>query len=380
MGTKTTKVSADQTKKLESIGIKGIKTVEEGHAALLAFLAKNDIDGVDDEDFDALWAMAEVIFEGSDDELKEAAAELEESEKEAKAKGGKKGKKEAEAEVAEAEAEELTVDQMRIHLIDSGIMKKKEVKELKDKAVIKAFNDAKPSSDGAKEKGKDKPTAAPKAKTTTTKVSKKIDPLNNPEDATKYDAFKKELDKILKGHTLEYKFIANGGLSVRIVGENGSKVFLSYDTPKYNKENEIVASVFMPIKDQAVFEEIFGDDIEIKKAWNGAMYAANTTQKEVIAAFKENEAQLTSIVTSIVKKDEKLGKNREKMYDDLKSDKTDKANKAKDAVKAGKAKEVAASEKKAEKGADKPKKEKVEDVVETPKGDKKKDKKDKKKK
>lgn len=346
----TTKLSPDQIKELATIKITGVKTVEDASAKMISYLAKNEIDGVDDESYQELFNMSEVIFQGSDEELDEAAKEV--APKKATNKATKiapivdeeeeEDEDEDEDEDDEDEEEdEVTLDDMKAALIASGL-KKKAVSELTEKKIIAAYNKLQEEDEDEDEDEAEEVAPAPKAKpalkanvaetpkakpavaktVVAKKVSKKISPLTNPEDEAKFDKFKADLTKLLKGHEVGFNFIANGGLSVRIIGKNGSKVILSYDTPKYDKDEKIVASVFMPTKDEKLLSELFGEDIEIKSAWSGALHATNLSFSDVIGAFKENKETLDKLVNSIIKKDEKLGKNREKMEADLKSTKT----------------------------------------------------------
>ena len=379
----TTKLTSEQIKELAAIKITGVKTVEDASAKMISYLAKNEIDGVDDESYQELFNMSEVIFQGSDDELDEAAKEV------APKKADKKATKVApivaeeedededededeEEDEDETEAEdEVTLEDMKVALIASGL-KKKAVSELSEKKIIAAYSKLQEEDDEdedeedeaeevapAPKKGTVKPVAKPVvakpavAKAVVAKkVSKKISPLTNPEDEAKFDKFKADLTKLLKGHEVGFNFIANGGLSVRIIGKNGSKVILSYDTPKYDKDEKIVASVFMPTKDEKLLSELFGEDIEIKSAWSGALHATNLSFSDVIGAFKENKETLDKLVNTIIKKDEKLGKNREKMEADLKSTKTAKI----DDIKAkGKTKEKEVEEPAKDKKKDKKK-------------------------
>ena len=300
-------LSKEQKKNLKEVGITTAKTVEEGEQAMKDFLKGHDLD-TDDEDFDELYEMSALMYSDSDDENDDLADEVEEKETaernlyEESLNGGKSKKA---APAAEDEED------------DDDEEEKSEPAETEAEPV--------------EAKKEEKPKPKPKAKTApkkSAKVSKSLNPKVNPEDAKKFDALKKVLDDSLEV-SLKHNFIANGGLTVKYSGANGNRVLFSYDSPK-RKEDEILARVYFPaIKNEEKLRELFGEDFQMKPDWSNNILIHNVPLNEFTDLISNNIEFIENIVGGLSKKDEKLGKNRQKMEDDLKSKKKEKASSVK---------------------------------------------------
>ena len=291
---KTEKLTTAQIKDLDGVSIKGVKTVEEARKKMIAYLNKQEIDDVDEETYEALYDMVEAIYDDTDEALDAAVEEVDD-------------------EVEEVEDDSDEVDDEVDDLEDTA---EKEEKE-NDKVQKKTETTAKKATE-KKEKAKG-----------TKKPSKRLNPLENKDDAARYD----ELKKVL-GADFEYNFIANGGVSIKYLGKNSKKVFLSFDSPKVNKEGEVVGRVYLSsVKDEEVLQELFGEDIETKKSWSGNILIIGMSISELASSLKTNKKAFDNVIHNLTKKDEKLGKNRAKMEEDLKKENKAKATKAKSAKK-----------------------------------------------
>ena len=310
----TTPLTKEQIKSLSKVGISGIETVEQGREAMIAFLKKNDISDVNDESFEDLYEMTEAMYEEPEAEdekpepkktakkkVAEPEAEEEEDDDEEDEEEEVKPKKSAKKEEEKTEPKKTTKKKVEVEEEDEEDEIEEEEEEVKPKKSAKKEEDEKPKKAAVK---KDK----------VTKVSKRLDPLNNEEDAAKYDGLKKVL-----GDKFEYNFIVNGGVSVKHIGKNNKKVFLSFDSPKTNDKGEIIGAVYLPIvREEDKLIELFGEDFKIKKYWSGNLLMFDIPLKSVVDSIKENRASFDKILQILIKKDDKLGKNREKMESDLK--------------------------------------------------------------
>lgn len=311
---KSEKLSKAQVKQLQSIGIVKCKDVEDGRQKMIEFLHSESIEDVEEDSFDELFEMASLMYDGSDAENNDLAEEVEEEDLEA----------EIEAEVEEEEVEE------------------------------------KP-----KKKGKAKTEKTPKAKTDKVKrTTKRLDPKNNPEDAKRYDELLEAVQALSPDDSFDFNFIANGGVTVKYLRENSKRAFFSFDSPK-SKEGKILARVYFPVlKKEEDVKDIFGEDYEIKADWSGNHLVHDVELNELVTLMTADAEKFQAILTSLGKKDEKLGKNRQKMEDDLKQTKTEEVEKLKGKKKSGKAKKTEAV-------AEEVVEEAVEETVETPKPKKK---------
>lgn len=288
-----TKLSKEQKAQLEKLGLTGFTTVEESREKLVELMKELGIDD-DGESWEDIYSIVETLIEDSaeDEELMdEVEAEDEDEEDE-----------DEEAEDEEAEDEQEIV-----------LPTKKEKQKAEEQKTGKAKAEAKAVE--AKKKDKVIPEKVAKAP----KVSKRFNPIGDPNDAKKFDGIKKALAKFGK---FEYNFIANGGCSIKFLGKNSTKVFLSFDTPRI-EDGELIGGMFIPsIKDKEKLTEIFSEDYEIKNAWSGIPFVAKFPLNELIQVLADQEEFFKKLLDGFGKKDVTLGKNREKMEEQLKVEKT----------------------------------------------------------
>jgi hypothetical protein len=129
----------------------------------------------------------------------------------------------------------------------------------------------------------------------------------------------------------EFNFISNGGVSVKLLGKNSKKVFLSFDSPKVTKDGDIIGRVYLSsVRDEEVLKTLFGEDIQTKKSWSGNILIVDMNLEDVVSSIKENREAFDDVISKLNKKDEKLGKNREKMEKELKKETSEKATKVKE--------------------------------------------------
>ncbi len=317
MAKKEVKLSKEQVKELAGVGIKGVNTVEEARKKMIEFLNENDIEDVDDDSYEDLFEMVDAMYEDSEQANDDLADEVEDEDSEDEDEDSDDEDEEEDEEEDDEDEDEDEEDEEPAPKKKSSSKKNVEVEKKNDKVQKSADKKAKKETT-KKEKAKAEP-----------KVSKRLNPLQSEEDAKKFDALKKAL-----GKDFEYNFIANGGVSVKFLGKNNKKVFMSFDSPKVTKDGEIIGRVYMSsVRDENVLRDLFGEDFEIKKSWSGNMLVMGISLDELVECIKENKDGFDEVVANLSKKDEKLGKNREKMEKDLKSSNAKKAEKVKSSKK-----------------------------------------------
>lgn len=295
MSTKLTKKEIATLK--TDCGIKDVTTREEATEKMVEFLEANEIDDLDNVPFEELVSMTEVMYEGSDDESEDLADEVEEEDQE------------EEEEDQEDETEEEDED-----LEDEE--KEEEEEDNEPKTKVKSKTKAKTES---KTETKEKTKSSPKRK------NRKLDPKNNPEDAKKFDKLISTIKDQFSDHNFEFNFIANGGLTVKFLGENSKRAFFSFDSPK-NKDGVISARVYFPtIKDEQKIRDLFDNQYEVKPDWSDNILVRDIGLTELVEFFEEKSDELQTLLKNFGAKDSKLGKNRDKMEEELKKGKVEKA-------------------------------------------------------
>jgi hypothetical protein len=308
-------LAKDVLAKLGKVGITGVKTEDEAKAKMIEFLQKNEIDDCEDDSFEDLYDMVEAMYDGSEEEMNDIASEKSES-----AESEDEEEDEDDEEEDEDDDEEEDDDEDDEEEDDE----EEDDEEEDDAEEVEKANDKKQKTAVKKATTKAKTTA--KAKGEKSK-SKRLNPLENAEDAKKYDGLK----KVLGEDEFEFNFIANGGVSVKYLGKNSKKVFLSFDSPKVTKEGEILGRVYMSsIRDEDVLQRLFGDEIETKKSWSGNILIIGMPLDELVETLENNWDEFEAVLGTLTKKDEKLGKNRKKMEDDLKQTSKKKATEKKE--------------------------------------------------
>jgi len=296
-------LSQEWIDKLQEVGIKGVTSEAEARTKMIEFLQENDIEDVDDDPMDELYLMVEAMYDGSDAELDDASEDDEE-----------------EDDVEETDADDSDEDEEEDDEEEDDEEEEDEEDEEDDAEEVEKANDKVQKKTVAKAK---KQATAKATASGTKKSSKRLNPLENKEHAEKYDGLK---DVLNERGDFEFNFIANGGVSIKHLGKNSKKVFLSFDSPKVTKEGEIVGRVYLSsVRDEDVLQGLFGDDIETKKSWSGNILIIGMPLEELVSTLDENWEEFQAVLDKLSKKDEKLGKNRAKLEKDLKAEKTTKA-------------------------------------------------------
>lgn len=276
---------------IERLGALGITEKDEASAkkAVLKHLENNDITEVDDELLDDLIEMAEAFpleeteetEETSEEELDEASEELEETNDE--------------------EEEEMPAPK---------------------KPAGKSASKAAPAA---------KAPAKKAAKKETAKKSKRIDPAKSAKDRVHYDFLS---EKMPNGEKFEYNWLSGGGLAVKHVGKNAKKSLISFE-PSLQEDGTLVGNLIFNIwkKNIKRLKEIIGADYDVAQTWSGNPYVAGASSKDYLKILSKKDF-MKEMLAMVEKGDEKLGKNRDKMEDNLKKG----SAKAKPAVKAPAAK------------------------------------------
>ena len=295
------KLTKSQIEKLSALGITE-KDEAAAKKAVLKHLADNDIMDVDDELLDDLIEMGEAFpiteeaeedDEATDDEELDAASdELEDEEEEAPAPKRAPAKKAADAPAEKAAAKK-----------------------------------------------------AP-AKKAPAKKSKKIDPANIEEDRAHYDFLS---EKMPNGDKYEYCWLSGGGLAIKHIGKNAKKSLISFEPSL--QDGTLVGNLIFNIwkKNQKRLKEILGSDFDLAQTWSGNPYIAGVSSKDYLKILSKKDF-MKEMLAMVEKSDTTLGKNRDKMEENLKngSSKTAPKAPAKPAAKApAPAKKAAAPAKKA---------------------------------
>lgn len=297
------KLTPAQIKELAKVGITA-STMEEARTKMIDYLKKQDIDDVEDESYQELYDMVDAIYDDTEEAIDAAADELDDEEDDTTDESDDEEEDDEEEDESDEDEEEDEEDEEEI---EEQAEVEQKANDKKQKKVEKKVEKK------AKEKVEKKPT-------------KRLNPLQNDDDAAKYAPLK----KVLSGSEFEFNFIANGGVSVKYLGKNSKKVFLSFDSPKVTKDGEIVGRVYLSsVKDEEVLKNLFGEDIETKKSWSGNILIVGISINELADALKTNRKAFDEVLANLSKKDEKLGKNREKMEAELKKENAEKATKKK---------------------------------------------------
>lgn len=287
---KSEKLTKAQLNSLSTVGISGAKTAEEARTIMIEYLVKNEIEDCDDDSFEDLFEMVEAIYEDSDEEM--------------------------EAAVEEMEAEEIEEDEADEE--DDEDEDDEEIEDEEDEEEI----EAKLKKQAKKERKKNDTVQNKKQK----KVKVKFDPKNNPEDAKIFDPIVELFEE--NGVSVETNILTNKGITVFAKNENSKKVIIAFFGSKF-VDGELIGKVNIPtIKDEDTLAEIFGDDVETKMEGN-CRISRDVSFEELLATIKLKWELFEGIVSKLIKKDEKLGKNRKKMEDNLKAEKVAKATKKK---------------------------------------------------
>lgn len=267
------KLSDQMVKRMKTIGISA-KTEEEARKKLLAFLEKQGIEGMEEEDTDSLIEMAE-SFGDEDEVVNEAEREAEDLADEAD------DEEEGEAEEAEEEPEEA----------------EEKPKKTSKKAKVEV------------EKAEKKPAAKKQNSTRGVKINPKV----NAEDRKMFKVF----HELFPTDKYNYCWVSNCGVNIKNKGTNSNRSLVlleNFTSKEVGGKDVTTCNLYFSILNNR--ENVLNDKgIEFEHCWNGTPFIKNLTVDEAIETIKEVYEDITGLV---YKADKKLGENRKKMEESLK--------------------------------------------------------------
>lgn len=275
------KIDAALAKKLKDLKITA-KTEDEARKKLLAILEKEGVEGMDDEDTDTLIDMVDSFVDNDaeepdeTDEVEEEVDETEETEEEPEEEEKKPAKKAAPAK------------------------KKTEEKPAKKETTKKTTKTTeKPAKKEAKTEEKK-----------TSKRGKRLDPKNVAADRKEFDALKK-----LFGEGYNYAWLSSFGVTIKHVGKNGSRGIVTIENCTKLDDGNVHCNLYLltMAKQTDKLDEL-GLDYGI--CWSGAPYMKGIILDEIVEVLEKLYDDITSFVTTV---DKRLGDNRKKMEENLKS-------------------------------------------------------------
>ena len=264
------KLSDQMVKRMKTVGISA-KTEEEARKKLLAFLEKQGIEGMEEEDTDSLIEMAESF--GDEDEV------VNEEEQD------------AEDLADEAEDEE-----------DEDDDEEPEEEEEKPKKISKKAK--------AEVKKAEKKPAAKKQNSTR---GVKINPKVNAEDRKVFKVF----HELFPTDKYSYCWVSNCGVNIKNKGTNSNRSLVlleNFTAKEVGGKYVITCNLYFSILNNK--EDVLNDKgIEFENCWNGTPFIKNLTVEDAIETIKEVYEDITGLIS---KADKKLGENRKKMEESLK--------------------------------------------------------------
>jgi len=285
-----TKLTAPTSKKLTALGFKA-KSEEEAKTVVNAFLIKNGIEGMEDEELETLIDLAESFVDldenpaaeepktETEEELEELAAEEEIPAKKPVSKTPAK-----KTVVVEEEEEEIPA--------------KKAVAKAATKPVAKA---------AVKEVAKSIPK---KEEVVKTAKATKLNPKDVEEDRVHFEFLK----ALFPDEDYLYAWISNAGVTVKYKGKNSNRAVLSLENGSVKADDTFVATLYLPTFNGHV-DGLTENGIDHEICWSGVPFIKALDIDELTEILT---ALLPSIETSVNKLDKKLGENRTKMEENLK--------------------------------------------------------------
>lgn len=298
----------ERTEKLLGVTIK-TKTEEEARPKLVAFLVKNEVEGIEDDPIRDLVEMAEVFVEDEPAKptikasKKVVAPEPEEEEEE-------------EASEEEEEEEEVTEEDELDETLE-------EEEEEAPKPVKKGAVAAKPAPKAAAKpavKATPKAAAEPKAASRTNLPGEKFDARNN-------KAHEKYLKPFLAFFpTKDFELvILKQGVTVRVLGKNAKTTIVNFDDLKIvdgKLAGNFYANRFKSADDlmEVLPEEYHDKEIGMFRMESHPS-VRKVSQDELFDIFENSEVIRVSLDRANAK-DVKMGINREKLEETLNAGKT----------------------------------------------------------
>ncbi len=330
---------------LKSVGITGVKTEDDAKKKLVAFLAENDVDNVEDEDLKSLIEMADAFYEGdapeestSSETETEADDLAEEVEGEEEEPVEEEEVVEEEEEIVEEEEEDefegMDRDELKkyigankFHKGDDPIKIKKSDSDddirgfirgkvgEPEKAAPKKEIDKKPPK-----KDTSKTTSAPAATSESGGTRLPIFDARNDESHEKH--IQVFIDKFFPAEEFEIKILKQG-FTVRLLGKNAKPTIMNFDELKID-DGSLFGNLYLNrLKTVDEMMEFLPERLKDNKIghFRGETHPSikRVTTDDVIEILEANGALAASLQKADAT-DERLGKNREKMEEQLAND------------------------------------------------------------
>lgn len=336
----STKMNAEMQKRVKALGINA-KTEEEARKGIINILEKDGCSGMDDEDFDYILSVAEALVgdtDASDSKEDESEIQSEISEGEALAK---EIEDELDEEVEQAKAVnadefdgmdrtalkayikanglDITVkkswldDDIRVQIRAAISVKAEEVEEEEIEEVA-------PTPAEKAVKKNEKQAVKKNEKQAVKKPSNKGQKLN---PKTIIDDQKILVDALSEEFPLEdfaYAWVANSGVTLKYKGKNSQKAVLLIENCYLQEDGDIKCNAYFTTlkSNDNVLDK---NEIDYETCWSGAPFIKGILFSEVFNILTNVKDELLS---GIKKSDKKLGDNRAKMEENLKSTKKSK--------------------------------------------------------
>ena len=318
-------LTKEQVKRLNTLNI-STKSDDAARKGIIELLAKNDVDGMDDEDMDTLLDLAEsLIIPATEAPAADDDAEAQELAKEAEEEA-------AEAEEEETEEEETAEGDEFADMDRTALKKYIKENELEVK-VFKGDSDddirnkiraalTAPAAEEEKEpevpakktapakKAAAKPAAKKAEKAPTAKRGVKLDPQNNPDDLkVLVDA----MSAIFPEDEFKYDAVKSAGVTIKHKGQNSNRALVLIENCSRQADGSIKCNLYFLTLTKNL-EVLDNADIAYEKCWSGAPFIKGTTLAESVEMVSAVKDSLTARVKKI---DKRLGENRAKMEEGL---------------------------------------------------------------
>lgn len=290
MAKKTSTLNAAILKRIKKLGINN-STEDDIRKKLLAILGKQGIKGMEEEDTETLLEMAESFAEEDDDN--EVDEELEDEDDSQETDDEEDDSDEADEEDDDNSDDEEEDDEPTDEDLDE---------------LAEEVENEEPAPKKAK-----KEVPAKKEKKEIKKVNKrgtKLTPKENEDDREHFNVFK----DLFPEDNCKYDWVRTG-VTIKNKGTNSNRAMVLIENCTLKDDGTIRCNLYLltMTKKKEVLDE---KGIDYKTCWSGQPFCSGVTFDEAIAIITELKDDITGFVTKV---DKKLGENRKKMEDNLKS-------------------------------------------------------------
>lgn len=324
-------LTKEQVNRLNALNI-STKSDDAARKGIIELLAKNDVDGMDDEDMDTLLDLAESLMpEGtaapadatdgdSGSEDTDAADLAQEAEEEAA--DAEEAEEAEEAETAEDdEFDGMDRNGLKKYIKENGLEVKVFKSDSDDDIRVKiraalaapAAEEEKPAAPAKKETKKTAPAkkATEKAeKKPTAKRGVKLDPQNNDEDL---NTLKSALVELFPEDEFRYDAVKSAGVTIKHKGQNSNRALVLIENCSLQADDSIKCNLYFLTLAKNL-EVLDNAEIGYEKCWSGAPFIKGITLTDAVETISAVKDHLTAQVKKI---DKRLGENRAKMEEGL---------------------------------------------------------------